>query len=398
MALQLTGAFKRDIAGESAGPAAGDRRSAAGSPAIDTATELLAYYPVQCEKNLERYETLARRVRRSARSASAAIYDAEERAILGGVPRARPGDSRRARARRRATVSRRTSLRSSRAWGGVTIAVPQAAAGLARVPAQPRGGRQGARGGHPLRREPRRREAPPTSTARWPRCAFERQERDEDGEFRSSARSSRCPRASLCVAAGTRRNVLRARAPGTFEIDRSGRVLHDRIELTRNGERRIELGPRREGASSRRYQKDGQTGRASTATTTRVTPATSSRRWRPPRTGYAQRRRGVRRPQPASLDLPRGATERGRRLARALATLDDELRQRATWTGQPPDADDRRSRRARPAAARKFRAGPVLSACRTSRVEAPIVDGRGSRWKASRSPAPGSIRRTACCR
>ena len=57
MALQLTGAFKR-----SALPNLQVRLPAivigGGLTAIDTATELAAYYPVQVEKTLERYETL----------------------------------------------------------------------------------------------------------------------------------------------------------------------------------------------------------------------------------------------------------------------------------------------------------------------------------------------------
>src|SRR5881392_3063104 len=55
MALQLTGAFKR-----SALPNLQVRLPAlvigGGLTAIDTATELFAYYPVQVEKTLERYE------------------------------------------------------------------------------------------------------------------------------------------------------------------------------------------------------------------------------------------------------------------------------------------------------------------------------------------------------
>src|SRR5262249_34402784 len=58
MALQLTGAFKR-----AALPNLQMRLPAVvvggGLTAIDTATELMAYYPLQTEKMLEQYETLA---------------------------------------------------------------------------------------------------------------------------------------------------------------------------------------------------------------------------------------------------------------------------------------------------------------------------------------------------
>ena len=66
MALQLTGAFKRDAL-----PNLQARLPAVviggGLTAIDTATELMAYYPLQVEKTLTQYETLVGRARRGAR-------------------------------------------------------------------------------------------------------------------------------------------------------------------------------------------------------------------------------------------------------------------------------------------------------------------------------------------
>src|SRR5215510_2106468 len=74
MALQLTGAFKR-----SALPNLQARLPAivigGGLTAIDTATELMAYYPVQVEKTLERYEGL---VAALGEDRVRSIYDAEE--------------------------------------------------------------------------------------------------------------------------------------------------------------------------------------------------------------------------------------------------------------------------------------------------------------------------------
>ena len=66
MALQLTGAFKRDAL-----PNLQARLPAVviggGLTAIDTATELMAYYPLQVEKTLTQYETLVARARRAPR-------------------------------------------------------------------------------------------------------------------------------------------------------------------------------------------------------------------------------------------------------------------------------------------------------------------------------------------
>ena len=119
MALQLTGAAKRDsianmqvrlpvvvIGG--------------GLTAIDTATESLAYYPVQVEKFLARYETLVGRARRRRRRSGvdgprsaqiAAEFLAHARAIRA---------EREAAAARGPTRARVAEL--LHAWGGVTIA------------------------------------------------------------------------------------------------------------------------------------------------------------------------------------------------------------------------------------------------------------------------------------
>ncbi|HET9216291.1 MAG TPA: FAD-dependent oxidoreductase, partial [Terriglobia bacterium] len=79
MALQLTGAFKR-----SALPNLQVRLPAivvgGGLTAIDTATELAAYYPVQVEKTLDRYEAL---VERGSRDSVLACFSPLEREILG---------------------------------------------------------------------------------------------------------------------------------------------------------------------------------------------------------------------------------------------------------------------------------------------------------------------------
>jgi len=117
MALQLTGAAKTDsvanltvrlpvvvIGG--------------GLTAIDTATESLAYYPVQVEKFLARYETLA------AERGEAAVregWSAEETATADEfIAHARALRAERAVARREGRAPRLVQLLDS--WGGATIA------------------------------------------------------------------------------------------------------------------------------------------------------------------------------------------------------------------------------------------------------------------------------------
>ena len=117
MALQLTGAFKRGAL-----PNLQARLPAVviggGLTGIDTATELFAYYPVQVEKTLERYEILcADRGEASVREG----YDAEELQVLdeflehGRAVRAE-------RQRAHASGEQPDFVPLVRGWGGVTLA------------------------------------------------------------------------------------------------------------------------------------------------------------------------------------------------------------------------------------------------------------------------------------
>jgi NAD(P)H-flavin reductase/NADPH-dependent glutamate synthase beta subunit-like oxidoreductase len=117
MALQLTGAFKRHAL-----PNLQARLPAivigGGLTGIDTATELFAYYPIQVEKTLERYEALCAE---KGDAAVRAVYDPEEQEILdeflvhGRAVRAE-------RARAAAAGEAPDFVPLVRGWGGVTLA------------------------------------------------------------------------------------------------------------------------------------------------------------------------------------------------------------------------------------------------------------------------------------
>ena len=117
MALQLTGAFKSDALSnlQVRLPAV---VIGGGLTGVDTATELMAYYPIQVEKTLTRYEALSRDL---GEARVRGMMDAEEQGILdeflehGRAVRAE-------RARARAAGEAPDFITMIRRWGGVTLA------------------------------------------------------------------------------------------------------------------------------------------------------------------------------------------------------------------------------------------------------------------------------------
>ncbi|MCC7035374.1 MAG: FAD-dependent oxidoreductase [Acidobacteria bacterium] len=117
MALQLTGAFKKNALSnlQARLPAV---VIGGGLTGVDTATELMAYYPIQVEKTLARYEALAKAL---GEPLVRGMYDAEELGILdeflahGRAVRAE-------RARAKAAGEAPDFITLIRGWGGVTLA------------------------------------------------------------------------------------------------------------------------------------------------------------------------------------------------------------------------------------------------------------------------------------
>ena len=201
MALQLTGAARTDTIANM------QLRLpivvvGGGLTAIDTATESLAYYPVQVEKFLSRYETLAAELGEAR--VQAAWREEETRDRRASSSRhARAIRAERAAAAREGREARVLELLQS--WGGVHHRLPQAHDRQPQLHAEPRGDREGARGGHPLRRGPHaraRRGGPlrPRLGARRPR-----------GRRNPAQGEHALPARSILVAAGTQPNTVLAR-------------------------------------------------------------------------------------------------------------------------------------------------------------------------------------------
>ncbi len=117
MALQLTGAFKREAL-----PNLQMRLPAVviggGLTAIDTATELMAYYPLQVEKTLRQYDTLSAEV---GEATVRRYYDPEELELLDEY-RQHGAAIRAERARAEKAGEPPNFIPLVRSWGGVTIA------------------------------------------------------------------------------------------------------------------------------------------------------------------------------------------------------------------------------------------------------------------------------------
>jgi NADPH-dependent glutamate synthase beta subunit-like oxidoreductase/NAD(P)H-flavin reductase len=218
MALQLTGAYKfSSIANLQVSLPA--LVIGGGLTAVDTATELLAYYQVQVEKELRRVETLLDAGRSEADVR--AMFDAEEWATLEehmAHARALREEKALAAAEGRAPGIQRLLDR----WGGVTVVYRKA---LTASPAY--------RLNH---------EEIAKSLEEGVRYAEKLTPVEALVDERENVRAMRfrrvdgslmdLPARTVCVAAGTRPNVIYEREhPGTFELDDEGR--HFRAHVAR---------------------------------------------------------------------------------------------------------------------------------------------------------------------
>ncbi|MGH8648045.1 MAG: FAD-dependent oxidoreductase, partial [Burkholderiales bacterium] len=214
MALQLTGAAKPDsianlqvrlpvvVVG-------------GGLTAIDTATESLAYYPLQVEKFLQRYERLARE---HGEAAARVAWNEEERGIADEwLAHARALRSERMRAIAEDREPRSPELLQS--WGGVTIAYrkrlidsPSYTLNHEEVHKALEEGIRFAEGLTPLAVE-----VDPDGHARARKVAVQR--RGDDGAWVESARVE-LPARTILIAAGTQPNTVLAREdPDNFVLD-----------------------------------------------------------------------------------------------------------------------------------------------------------------------------------
>ncbi|MBK5258720.1 MAG: FAD-dependent oxidoreductase [Thermoanaerobaculia bacterium] len=220
MALQLQGAFKKTSMSnlQVLLPAV---VIGGGLTAIDTATELLAYYPMQVERTLDRYETLAGDMGEAVVRTG---YDAEEIGVLDTF--LEHGRAvRKERERAEAARQKPAFLPLLESWGGVTIAYRKSMldSPAYRLNYEEIGhafdeGIAYAENLSPV-------EAIADEFGHVKSIVFEKQV-VEDGRWKDSGTIVEMPARSVMVAAGTSPNVIYEKEhPGTFKLDKYGQFF-----------------------------------------------------------------------------------------------------------------------------------------------------------------------------
>jgi NADPH-dependent glutamate synthase beta subunit-like oxidoreductase/NAD(P)H-flavin reductase len=219
MALQLTGAFKGDALAnlQARLPAI---VIGGGLTAIDTATELFAYYPVQVEKTLARHEALCAEF---GEDEIFARFDAEERGVYDEFL-AHGRAVREERERAAAAGELPDFVPLVRAWGGVSIVYrkrlqdsPAYRLNHEEVVKSLEEGISYIENMSPV-------EAVADEHGAVAALVFERMRRDaETGKWKASGELVRLAARTVCVAAGTSPNTIYEREqPGTFKLDEWG--------------------------------------------------------------------------------------------------------------------------------------------------------------------------------
>ncbi len=217
MGLQLSGAFKRDSLSnlEVHLPAV---VIGGGLTAIDTATELLAYYPVQVEKVLARHEAL--QANGAEGEVLTSLRDDQRATYATFLEHGRAVRAERARA---AAAGEAPNLsRLVRQWGGVSVCYRR---GLTESPAYRLNAEEVEKAFEEGLRFVER--VSPVETVVDPNGAveglvFERM-RVDGGKLVSSGERLTLPARTVCLAAGTSPNVTYEKEyPGTFALDDDG--------------------------------------------------------------------------------------------------------------------------------------------------------------------------------
>lgn len=237
MALQLTGAFKKDTLSnlQVRLPAV---VIGGGLTGIDTATEIFAYYPVQVEKMLRKFEEV---VAQFGEETVLAKFDAEERGVLEEFL-AHGRAVRDERARAAAAGESPNFIPLVQSWGGVSLIYRKRLQDSPAYRLNHEEVQKALEEGINFVECMNPAEAVPDEFNAVKALIFERLKYDpETGKFDKTGEMREFPARTVCVAAGTSPNVIYEREkPGTFKLDQWGQFFKP-FKLVPNSDGRPQL-------------------------------------------------------------------------------------------------------------------------------------------------------------
>jgi NADPH-dependent glutamate synthase beta subunit-like oxidoreductase/NAD(P)H-flavin reductase len=216
MALQLTGAFKKDTLSnlQVRLPAV---VIGGGLTGIDTATEIFAYYPVQVEKMLDKYEQV---INEFGEEHTLERFDGEERAVLQEF--LEHGRAIREERRRAADRSEEPNfIPLVRSWGGVSLVYRKRLQDSPAYRLNHEEVQKALEEGINFIECMNPNEAVPDEFNAVKAVVFEKLNYNaENGKFEHTGEMHEFPARTVCVAAGTSPNVIYEKEkPGTFKLD-----------------------------------------------------------------------------------------------------------------------------------------------------------------------------------
>lgn len=253
MALQLTGAFKKDTLSnlQVRLPAV---VIGGGLTGIDTATEIFAYYPVQVEKMLGKFEDIAAGL---GEEAVWATFDEEEKKVFGEF--LVHGKAIREERRRAAEAGEEPNfVPLVQSWGGVSLVYRKRLQDSPAYRLNHEEVQKALEEGINFIELMTPTEAIPDEYNAVSALRFERINYDaESGKFTDAGEFETLPARTVCVAAGTAPNVIYEKEfPGTFQLD-EWRQFFEPFEVAKNGDGKFHVSQSKKGFFTS-YEKDGK--------------------------------------------------------------------------------------------------------------------------------------------
>jgi NADPH-dependent glutamate synthase beta subunit-like oxidoreductase/NAD(P)H-flavin reductase len=256
MALQLTGAFKKDTLSnlQVRLPAV---VIGGGLTGIDTATELMAYYPVQVEKMLENFEAISED---RGEEAAWAAFDEEEKKVFGEFL-VHGKAIREERARASETGEQPNFVPLLQKWGGVSLVYRKRLQDSPAYRLNHEEVQKALEEGINFVELMSPTEAVPDEYGAIRALVFEKQNYDaETGRFAAAGEYETFPARTVCVAAGTSPNVIYEKEkPGTFKLDEWRQFFQPfRLEKNSDGKFHSIEAAKGETGFFTSYEKDGK--------------------------------------------------------------------------------------------------------------------------------------------